>query len=73
MSRLAVIGTRPAVDGFALAGAMVIEAADAAQARAAWAALPADVAIVVLTPVAAAAVPDPPPRPGAPLRVVMPC
>lgn len=56
MARLAAIGEWPRVRGFALAGALVLEADDAASARSAWAALPADVEVVVLTPAAARAV-----------------
>ncbi len=49
MSLVAVIGEALQAEGYALAGAMVIPAEDAAQARAAIASLPADVAVVVLT------------------------
>ncbi|MGE5131964.1 MAG: hypothetical protein ACM32E_03530 [Gemmatimonadota bacterium] len=49
MSRVAVIGDGVRVSGYALAGALVCPAADAAQARAAWAALPPDIAVVILT------------------------
>ena len=41
--------------GYALAGALVAGRRDADAVRAAWAALPADVAVVMLTPAAAAA------------------
>ena len=40
--------------GFALCGAVVMTAETAQEARAAWHALPADVAVLVLTPRAAA-------------------
>jgi len=53
MSRMAVIGEEVRVRGFALAGALVFAAEDAAGARAAWRSLPADVAVTVLTPRAA--------------------
>ena len=53
MSRVAVIGEEARVRGFALAGALVFAAEDAAGARAAWRSLPADVAVAVLTPRAA--------------------
>lgn len=73
MSRIAVIGERPRIQGFALAGALTCDADTADDARAAWAALPDDVAVVVLTPAAAAALhtelADPLPRA---LPVVMP-
>jgi vacuolar-type H+-ATPase subunit F/Vma7 len=54
MPRAAVIGEALRVQGFALAGAMVLAAEDAEQARAAWRSLPPDVAVVVLTGSAAA-------------------
>ncbi|WP_062346085.1 V-type ATP synthase subunit F [Herbidospora yilanensis] len=68
MARIAVIGERARVRGFALAGAVVSPAEDPDAARAAWDGLAADVAVVILTPRAAAALP----RDGGPLRVVMP-
>ena len=48
-----MIGEALRVRGFALAGALVFAAEDAAGARAAWRSLPPDVAVVVLTPRAA--------------------
>ncbi|HEU5161038.1 MAG TPA: hypothetical protein VFU43_28835 [Streptosporangiaceae bacterium] len=51
--RLAVLGERVRVEGYALAGAVVLPADDPAGIRAAWAALPGDVAVLVLTPAAA--------------------
>jgi vacuolar-type H+-ATPase subunit F/Vma7 len=53
MARAAVIGEAVRTEGFALAGALVLPAEDLAEARAAWDALPADVAVLVLTPRAA--------------------
>jgi vacuolar-type H+-ATPase subunit F/Vma7 len=70
-----VLGERSRVTGFALAGACVAPADDARTVLAAWAALEHDVAVVVLTPAAAAALGamlDEPPRPDRPLTVVMP-
>ncbi|HXZ76273.1 MAG TPA: hypothetical protein VEH31_36115 [Streptosporangiaceae bacterium] len=58
MSRVAVIGEGVRVQGFALAGALVLAAEDAAGYRAAWRSLPADVAVAVLTPRAADALRD---------------
>jgi vacuolar-type H+-ATPase subunit F/Vma7 len=55
MARVAAIGERFRVQGFALAGAAVHAAEDAPAVLAAWDALPADVAVVVLTPAAARA------------------
>lgn len=72
MGRLAAIGAAPSVSGFRLVGAMVLEAEDPAAVRAAWASLPGDVSVVVLTPGAAGALSDVPGPPPAPLRVVLP-
>ncbi len=55
MSRIAVLGEPPRIDGWALAGAIVLPATGTDDVRAAWAALPDDVEIVVLTPDAARA------------------
>lgn len=71
MSRIAVIGEQAAVQGFGLAGALVLGAEDPAQVRRAWQRVPDDVAVVVLTRRAAQALPGPPERPGRPLVVVM--
>ncbi len=62
MARVAVIGEEVRTAGFALAGAVVATAETAEETRAAWRALPADVAVLVLTPGAAAwlgAAPEP--------------
>jgi vacuolar-type H+-ATPase subunit F/Vma7 len=53
---VAVIGEQHRVQGFALAGAVVLVAEDDAAVRSQWAALPAEVSVVVLTPAAAVAV-----------------
>jgi vacuolar-type H+-ATPase subunit F/Vma7 len=53
--RLAVLGERVRVAGYALAGAIVYPADDPDEVRAAWLELPADVAVLVLTPAAARA------------------
>jgi vacuolar-type H+-ATPase subunit F/Vma7 len=73
MSRVAVIGEPVRVRGYALAGAVVHECADAAALRSAWAGLDDDIAVVILSPVAAAAL-DVTGRPAAawPLTVVLP-
>ena len=52
MSQIVAIGESERLRGFALAGVDVVVADDPAGARAAWAALPADVALVILTPAA---------------------
>lgn len=54
MSRVAVIGEALRTAGFALSGAVVTTAETPEETRAAWRALPADVAVLVLTPAAAA-------------------
>jgi vacuolar-type H+-ATPase subunit F/Vma7 len=70
---VAVIGETVRVRGYALAGAVVYECADAAAARTAWAALDEDVAVVVLTPAAAHAIGEHEPAGGGtPLTVVLP-
>lgn len=56
MSTVAAIGAPAQVTGFALGGAQVFAVDSAAQARAAWQALPDDVAVVILTQDAADAV-----------------
>ena len=71
VGRVAVLGEQPRVQGFALAGALVLVADDAAAARSRWDALPADVPVVVLTPAAAEALRDQLPD-AARLTVVMP-
>jgi vacuolar-type H+-ATPase subunit F/Vma7 len=53
MSRAAVIGEPARTAGFALAGALVFPAETRDEVRAAWASLPADVAVLILTPQAA--------------------
>jgi len=53
MSQAAVIGESVRTAGFALAGALVFPAENADEARAAWSCMPADVAVLVLTPGAA--------------------
>lgn len=54
MARIAVLGERVRVEGYELAGAMVLPADTPEEVGAAWAALPPEVAVVVLTPDAAA-------------------
>jgi vacuolar-type H+-ATPase subunit F/Vma7 len=53
--RMAVIGERTIVQGYALAGATVCVAEDAAAVRLAWQALADEVCVVVLTAAAAEA------------------
>lgn len=47
--RMAAIGERALVEGYALAGVDVVVAEDPTAIRRAWQGLPADVAVVVLT------------------------
>ena len=54
MAQAAVIGEATRTAGFALAGALVFPAENADEAHAAWSSLPAAVAVLVLTPRAAA-------------------
>jgi vacuolar-type H+-ATPase subunit F/Vma7 len=55
MSGVAAIGERERVRGFAFAGVHVSTAEDPQAVREAWQALPADVAVLILTPAAHAA------------------
>ncbi len=55
MASIIVLGESIAIDTFALAGATVSRADDPDAVRRAWAALPSDAAVVVLTAAAAAA------------------
>jgi vacuolar-type H+-ATPase subunit F/Vma7 len=49
MSHVAVIGARTAVQGYGLAGAVVLVAEDPDAVRRAWTTLPADIGVVILT------------------------
>ena len=69
--RVAVLGEEVSVQGFGLAGAVVLVAEDADAVRAAWESLADDVAVVILTQ-AAARVLGGTPTAGLPLTVVMP-
>lgn len=69
MGRVAAIGEAVRVQGFALAGVLVLPGDGPAEAQASWASLPSDVEVVILTPGAAAALAVS--RPG-PLTVVLP-
>jgi len=73
MSQIVAIGESERLRGFELAGVDVIAADDSASARAAWCALPADAALVILTPAARAALEaDELDRTGRRLWVVLP-
>jgi hypothetical protein len=69
VGRIAVLGEPPRVDGWALAGALVVTTTGADDVRHGWSALPDDVEIVVLTPAAAEALGE---RVGERLAVVLP-
>jgi len=53
VSRIVVFGAPPRVDGWALAGALVVAVTGADEARRAWDVLPDDVEVVIITPTAA--------------------
>jgi vacuolar-type H+-ATPase subunit F/Vma7 len=72
MARAAVIGETSRVQGYALAGAVVCAADDAAQVRAAWQSLPADIEVVIVTATAAAVLGGELTARPLPLAVVMP-
>lgn len=72
MARVAVLGEQVSVQGYALAGAVVLVAEDADAARVAWEGLGDDVAVVILTPTAARAVGPERVTGLHPLAVVMP-
>jgi vacuolar-type H+-ATPase subunit F/Vma7 len=72
MARVAAIGELTRIQGFALAGAVVLVASNPEAVRAAWSSLDQEVAVVVLTPAAAAAIGDEPCVRRWPLTVVMP-
>lgn len=58
VGKVVAVGERVRIEGFALAGVLTFTAEEPAGVAAAWQALPDDVAVVVLTPAAAAAVVD---------------
>ena len=72
MGLLVVLGEAARVDGFALGGATVIPVEDPGAVRRAWASLPHDVAVVVLTHQAASALDVDANRRNGVLSVVMP-
>ncbi|MGO9027694.1 MAG: hypothetical protein ACLQOZ_03555 [Acidimicrobiales bacterium] len=72
MGLLVVLGEAARVGGFALGSATVIPAEDPDAVRRAWASLPGDVAVVVLTHQAASALDGAANRRDGVLSVVMP-
>lgn len=71
MNRIAAIGEETRVRGYALVGVLVLPAEEPEQVRTVWRRLPADIAVVLVTKMAATAL-DEPDRAGAwPLVTVM--
>lgn len=58
MSDIVALGERRRIDGFAVAGVRLVAAEDAAAAQHAWLGLEEDVAVLILTPAASAALSD---------------
>ena len=54
MTRIGALGESAKVDGFSLAGALVLAAEQSSEVDAAWDRLPDDVGVLILTPTAAA-------------------
>jgi vacuolar-type H+-ATPase subunit F/Vma7 len=69
---VAVLGESARIEGFALAGALVLPAEDPAAVRDSWRDLPADVVIVILTEAAALTLGPVALESTGPLTVVMP-
>lgn len=72
METVVVLGERPLIQGFALAGGLLLVADTPDQARQQWERLPAGVRVVLLTPNAAEALSVARDAPDAPMTVVMP-
>lgn len=72
MGTVAVLGEHALVQGYALAGAVLLVADTGEQARERWAALPSGVRVVILTPAAAAALSAAREAADAPMSVVIP-
>jgi len=72
MSAIAAIGERESVAGFAFAGVQVCAAEDPDAARTAWHSLDDEVALLILTPIAHAALRDDLDAHGRCLCVVLP-
>ncbi|GAA0594682.1 hypothetical protein GCM10010174_07320 [Kutzneria viridogrisea] len=72
MGSLCAIGEPLRVQGFAMAGAVVLPATEPEQVRRAWQSRPAGVEVVVLTPAAAGVLGTAVDEPGGPLSVVLP-
>jgi vacuolar-type H+-ATPase subunit F/Vma7 len=72
MGRVVAIGEQAQIMGFALAGAIICPAADAAAVRAVWQGLQPEDTLVILTRAAAEALGDEVARTRPPLTAVMP-
>lgn len=72
MWRVAVLGERAVVEGWALGGARVLAADSPEQVRTAWAGLGREVAVVLLTPAAVRALRTDQNDRSGPLTVVLP-
>jgi hypothetical protein len=72
VARIAVLGEPIRIQGFGLAGALLLPAEDPGAVNTAWDRLPADVAVAVLTSRAADALGDRRAQRRWPLTVVMP-
>ena len=70
--RFAAIGAESRVRGYGLAGVLVLVAENPQDVRSLWRDLPADVAIVILTPQAAEALGDEAMSSASPLTAVLP-
>lgn len=69
---VAALGAPDALAGYELAGARLVPAQSPEEIRQAWDLLPADTAVVILTPEAAAALADRLDDPAVPLTVTLP-
>jgi vacuolar-type H+-ATPase subunit F/Vma7 len=72
VDRVAVLGERALVEGYALGGARVLPAGSPAEVRAAWAGLDGDVAVILVTPAAASVLGPAAAASRRPLVVVLP-
>ena len=71
-SIVAALGAPGMLAGYELAGARLVPARSPEEVRRAWAELPADTAVVILTPAAAAVLAEALDDPASPLTVALP-
>ncbi|WP_024285177.1 hypothetical protein [Cellulomonas sp. KRMCY2] len=69
---VAAVGERALLEGYPLAGVLLVAAETADAVRLAWSSLPSAVGVVVLTPRAAAALGEATTDPRSPMTVVLP-